>query len=357
MITNNLSNPRWLNNSRWLLLSTQVLVISAVSGHGIHLPHDHDHDHDDDHHHEHHHNTNSIASKLMQLVTSESYSLDYNVYISIFLVSLPSIQVFLGITSAFKFFNKNSSGASPNLQVPATILRGFLAMAIGSQLAGSVFEMMPTIFNPRDKTINYTFLQQYIDGYDKKTELLYTLMFGIFTMWFIQRQFTILNISSSCSHDHSDTKEINHKHENSEEDTKSSLGYLLGDFIHNFADGIALAATYKFSFSLGQVSTIAILLHEVPHELGDFAVQLRRNVSIGKILLSQIATAVSAFIGAYLVLNDVSLDNEVVISFVCGSFIYLALCDMMPDLMSDKKISWIDLVIEIASFGIGLYLV
>jgi zinc transporter ZupT len=70
-------------------------MISGVKSHGIHLPHGHgkdDHDHEHDHSEEgHHRETNSFASQVMQMFTSEIYSLEYNVYISIFLVSLPSI--------------------------------------------------------------------------------------------------------------------------------------------------------------------------------------------------------------------------------------------------------------------------
>lgn len=74
-------------------MSTLVLMISGVKSHGIHVPHEHGKDdHDRDYSEEGlHPGTHSFASQVMQMFTSEIYSLEYNVYISIFLVSLPSI--------------------------------------------------------------------------------------------------------------------------------------------------------------------------------------------------------------------------------------------------------------------------
>ena len=139
-------------------------------------------------------------------------------------------------------------------------------------------------------------MANFIQHYNKNVEMLWALCAGIVIMFSIQRLLVWLGFGT-CDHSH-DSKEGN------DDETKSSLNYLLGDFIHNFADGIAVAASYQVSFELGQTTTFAVLLHEIPHELGDFAVLLQRKVSLFKILMSQIFTAMSASLGTDLVLCD-----------------------------------------------------
>lgn len=57
-----------------------------------------------------------------------------------------------------------------------------------------------------------------------------------------------------------------------EKDKASIIGVAVGDIMHNFVDGIAIGVSWRYSWQLGMATTIAIFLHELPHELGDFAI-------------------------------------------------------------------------------------
>lgn len=76
--------------------------------------------------------------------------------------------------------------------------------------------------------------------------------------------------------------------------------FLFGDFLHNFTDGIALGASYAFSVKIGISSTIAILMHETPHEIGDFAYLIKKNYSLVGILSTQIFTSIGCLLGAFI---------------------------------------------------------
>jgi len=74
--------------------------------------------------------------------------------------------------------------------------------------------------------------------------------------------------------------------------------FLLTDAVHNFLDGVAAASTYRISPYLGISSAIAIFLHEIPHQLGDFGLMLRGDSNIPKVMLIQLMTGTTTMLGA-----------------------------------------------------------
>jgi zinc transporter ZupT len=72
---------------------------------------------------------------------------------------------------------------------------------------------------------------------------------------------------------------------------------LIGDFLHNFSDGLSVGAAFALNIKLGFTTTIACMLHEIPHEIGDFAVFVKKKWSLFDILKTQILTSMGAWIG------------------------------------------------------------
>lgn len=116
---------------------------------------------------------------------------------------------------------------------------------------------------------------------------------------------------------------------------------LIGDGVHNFIDGAIIVAAYLTSFDLGVVTTIAILLHEVPQEIGDFGILIYGGFSRAKALFFNFLSALASFAGAAAALLSSSLVGEVVpalLGLAAGGFIYIATTDLMPELQRGEDI-------------------
>ncbi len=110
---------------------------------------------------------------------------------------------------------------------------------------------------------------------------------------------------------------------------------LIGDAFHNFLDGLIIGASYLLSIPAGIATTLAIIFHEIPQEIGDFGVLIHGGFSRGKALLFNFFSALTAFLGAVisLLLSNFSTDVEAfLIPLAVGGFIYIAGSDLIPEL-------------------------
>ncbi|XP_041371976.1 zinc transporter ZIP12-like [Gigantopelta aegis] len=117
-----------------------------------------------------------------------------------------------------------------------------------------------------------------------------------------------------------------------------SLMIILGDAIHNFADGLAMGAAFTQGVTQGVATTIAIFCHELPHELGDFAVLIKNGMSFRQALAWNLLSAVTSFIGLYIGLS-VSTEAQTrqwIFAVTAGMFLYIALVDILPSLLQTK---------------------
>ncbi|XP_072303979.1 zinc transporter ZIP4 [Eucyclogobius newberryi] len=117
----------------------------------------------------------------------------------------------------------------------------------------------------------------------------------------------------------------------------------IGDSIHNFADGLAMGAAFSVSWKSGVATSIAVLCHELPHELGDFAILLHSGVSIRKALLLNVASAMTSFFGLYIALSLATdlATQQWIAAVTAGLFLYVGLADMLPTLVHiDSKRPW-----------------
>lgn len=109
---------------------------------------------------------------------------------------------------------------------------------------------------------------------------------------------------------------------------------LLGDGIHNFIDGMIIAATFIVNFELGIATTLAVVFHEIPQEIGDFGILVYGGLSRRRALTYNFASAVTAILGALSAFFLAEIQNLQVflVPFAAGGFIYIAATDLMPEL-------------------------
>ncbi len=118
---------------------------------------------------------------------------------------------------------------------------------------------------------------------------------------------------------------------------------ILGDTIHNLIDGMLIAASFLVDFKLGIFTSIAVLLHEIPQEIGDFAILIHSGLSLKKAFFYNLFSAFSAFMGVILVFilgSKISFLSIYLLPVTAGAFIYLAASDLIPELhRHDQKLS------------------
>ena len=110
---------------------------------------------------------------------------------------------------------------------------------------------------------------------------------------------------------------------------------LIGDAFHNFIDGILIAGAFLADYHLGIVTAISVVFHEVPQEVGDFAILLKNKYSKKKAFGLNIVSGLSSVIGAvlaYFLMDQMQFLTPYVMGIAAASFIYIALADLIPDL-------------------------
>lgn len=152
---------------------------------------------------------------------------------------------------------------------------------------------------------------------------------------------------------------FHHHHETPLEIHPSVLLITIGDSIHNFIDGVAIAGAFLMSIPLGITTSIAVAAHEIPQEIADFSVLLSHGVSKKNTLLLNLLSAFTSLLGAlltYFLFNRIEKNLPMIIAFTAGMFTYIASSDLIPELhrSSEKKGS---AGAQTAMFLIGIVLV
>ncbi len=150
-----------------------------------------------------------------------------------------------------------------------------------------------------------------------------------------------------------------HSHGHSHSSAKSAGALIiLGDSIHNFVDGILIAAAFLTDVQLGIVTSLAVAAHEIPQEVGDFAILLDSGYSRGKALFYNVLASLTTVLGgvlAYFSLEDLHDSLPYFLALAASSFIYIAVADLIPSLhtKTDMKTS----LQQIALIAAGVFLI
>jgi len=135
-----------------------------------------------------------------------------------------------------------------------------------------------------------------------------------------------------------------HHHEEfhkEKDESKSTLPLIIvGDTMHNFIDGVVIAATFMVSIPLGIATSLSVFAHEIPQEIGDFGLMLHKGLKPKKIILVNVLSAAAAFLGAvitYSVGNILEGYLPMFLAVTAGFFIYIASSDLIPEIHHEKR--------------------
>ncbi len=132
---------------------------------------------------------------------------------------------------------------------------------------------------------------------------------------------------------------------------------LLGDSLHNFIDGLIIGVSYLVSIPVGVATTIAVVLHEIPQEIGDFGVLIHGGFTKTKALFFNFLTALMAVLGAVVALiigSQTASITTILVPFAAGGFIYVAGTDLIPEMHKEVKIKKSFFQLLFFLFGIGI---
>ena len=115
---------------------------------------------------------------------------------------------------------------------------------------------------------------------------------------------------------------------------------LIGDGVHNFIDGLIIGASYLVSVPVGISTTLAVILHEIPQEIGDFGVLVHGGFERTQALFYNFVSGLAAIMGVVLALflNQTTAVTNFLVPFAAGNFIYIACTDLLPELHKSRNL-------------------
>merc|ERR1719507_150912 len=204
-------------------------------------------------------------------------------------------------------------------------LRLLLSFAVGGLLGDVFLHLFPESYGALSRS-------------GKNTHTGY-LMMGL---WILGGILTFLILEKIF--EYSDEESSNNNNNNGDEKRKKIVGYLnlLANCIDNFIHGLAVASSFLASFKMGVITTFAILIHEIPHEVGDFAILLKTGFSRWEAGKAQIWTASVGMLGALAALSLDSVQSleartSWILPFSAGGFLNIALVSVLPELLSETN--------------------
>lgn len=150
-------------------------------------------------------------------------------------------------------------------------------------------------------------------------------------------------------HHHDDDTKENHIH-------PAGKLILWTDGFHNLIDGIIIGVSFLISAPIGIATTLAVILHEIPQEIGDFAVLIHSGYTTKRALFLNFISALTAIVGVILALIFGSVAETFtlwVLPIAAGGFIYIALADLIPELQQTKELKYS--ILQLLTVALGIF--
>lgn len=229
------------------------------------------------------------------------------------------------------------AAASLTVGLLSRVVKHLVSLSTGVLLGTALLHVLPEAF----------------DTHADPHDLFLTLLAGLVFFFLLEKAELYRH-----NHHHEGDGHHHHHHFDAEQAGRGGLAVLVGDSIHNFCDGIIIAAAFLSDTHLGVATALAIVAHEIPQEVGDYIVLLNAGFSRRKALLfnalSGLAAVLGGVLGYFLVGPWEALFPYLLVA-ASSSFIYVAVADLIPQLQ--RRLPWRDTVWQLLWFAVGLGLV
>ena len=219
--------------------------------------------------------------------------------------------------------------AAASLAVRASWVPMLVSFAIGALLGAAFLEIIPHAFEMGEAH-----------------QVAFAILAGIFGFFVLEK----LLLWRHC---HTEDCEV---HDQQHDGGRSGALIVVGDTVHNFLDGVLIAAAFLQSIELGVVTAVAIIAHEIPQEVGDFLILLHSGYTKARALamnvLSSAATVVGGVIGYYSLRLVIEVE-AILLGFVAASMIYVAVADLIPGLHRRPQLRDTAVQALLIALGIG----
>ncbi len=242
------------------------------------------------------------------------------------------------------------AAAALTLGLNAAWVNKFVAFAVGALLGAVFLEVLPHALEA-----------------GKPAEQIFSAVLGGVVLFFVLEKVVIWR----HSHDHGesglpahvedpsdDHAHHGHRGDHGHDGGRSGWMILIGDTFHNFCDGVVIAAAFLADFNLGIVTSVAIIAHEVPQEVGDFLVLLHSGFTKKQALVFNMASSLGSVLGGligYWALAAVQQWVPFALALAAASMIYVAVADLIPGLQ--RKVRLADTALQLVLLGSGIGLI
>jgi len=227
--------------------------------------------------------------------------------------------------------------ASLTVALLGRLVKGLVSFSAGVLLGTALLHVLPEAF----------------EGAASPSALFTTLLGGLLFFWLLEKVELYRHV-----HHHEGDGHDHHHHFDAQQAGRGGLSVLVGDGIHNFCDGVIIAAAFLADPTLGLVTALAIVAHEIPQEAGDFIVLLNAGFTRRKALfynaLSGLAAVAGGIAGYYLVEPWQPLLPYLLV-VASSSFIYIAVADLLPQMQ--QRLAWRETLSQVLWLAAGLVLV
>lgn len=160
------------------------------------------------------------------------------------------------------------------------------------------------------------------------------------------------------THHHEGDGHHHHHHFDAEQAGRGGWSVLVGDSIHNFCDGVLIAAAFLADTHLGITTAAAVIAHEIPQEVGDYIVLLNAGFTRTRALVYNAISGLAAVAGGvigYFVIGPFEQFTPYLLVIASSSFIYVAVADLIPQLQ--RRLAWRELLAQLGWLAVGLLLI